>query len=224
MPRGEDVQRMFARITPRYDLLNCLLSLGLDNSWRRRVVAEAAPGRNEAALDLCTGTGALAALLAQRAGRVVGLDFCEPMLVDARRKYPGIEFVQGDAHTLPYPDGAFQVITIAFGLRNLERPTEALREWYRVLSPGGRLVVLELTRPERGVMCHLYAPYLRIAVPLVGGLVSGDFAAYRYLSTSIQGFMTVAQCLGMIQDAGFVRPRQVSFMGGVCNIMLGERE
>src|SRR3979409_1384478 len=148
-----------------------------------------APGGS--ALDVACGTGKLTALLARRSGpggRVVGLDFSPQMLEIARREHPGIEFIEGDALKLPFEDGSFDASTIAFGLRNLADPVNGLREMLRVVRPGGRAVVLEFVRPPRGPVGAAYRVYLKTLLPAIGGVLSGQPDAYRYLSDTVDSY------------------------------------
>jgi demethylmenaquinone methyltransferase/2-methoxy-6-polyprenyl-1,4-benzoquinol methylase len=221
---------LFARITPRYELVNILLSVGMCFGWRRRTVAASAVRPGDAALDLCCGTGALAAQLAEcvgPGGRVVGLDFCSAMLDEGRRlfgsRFPQLQFVEGDAHTLPFPDATWQAVTMAFGLRNLDDPERSLRDIARVLSPDGRVLILELTRPQAFPLKQLYHPYLRWIVPLIGGLVSGDWEAYRYLSRTISTFMGVPTVVDLMRQVGFRDVVAYPLSGGICTLLVGRR-
>lgn len=215
---------MFSAITPRYDVLNGLLSMGLDRGWRRHVVALARLQPGQRALDVCTGTGDLAALLAQAVGaggRTVGLDFCPEMLEKAGAKFPSIEWVQGDALQLPFDDASFEAATMAFGLRNVENTQKAFTELKRVVAPGGRVLILELTRPH-GPLRALYYPYLLGLLPLLGGLVSGNFAAYRYLGRSIAAFLPIDRLLAQMEEVGLRDPQAIPLLAGVATILMGE--
>lgn len=227
--KGARVREMFSAISRRYDLLNRVLSAGLDQGWRRRVVTMSAVESGGRALDLCAGTGDLAAMLAARVGpegEAVGLDFCDDMLTHARRKYPAsswpqLRFVCGDALDLPFEAAAYDTVTMAFGLRNLADPSRGFREMRRVVRPGGTVVVLELTRPN-GLLRLLYYPYLFVVLPLIGGLISGRFNAYRYLARSIAEFLPPERVLSQMRDAGLVNERAVRLMGGIATIFIGE--
>lgn len=231
MSRSAFVRSLFGRITPRYELVNVLLSLGMCYSWRNRTVRASRLLPGDQALDVCAGTGQLAALLAARVGqggKVTALDFCAPMLEEARRhfgplKFPQLDFVEGDAHQLPFPDGTWKAVTMAFGLRNLDDPARALTEVHRVLRPGGRALILELTRPSLPVFKQLYTPYLKYVVPLVGGLLSGNWEAYRYLSRSIAAFMGVPAVEQTMREAGFARVEAFPLSGGICTLLVGEK-
>jgi demethylmenaquinone methyltransferase / 2-methoxy-6-polyprenyl-1,4-benzoquinol methylase len=213
---------MFDRIAPRYDLVNTLLSGGLDGRWRRAAAAATRLAPEGSALDVACGSGRLTALLAARAagGRVVGLDFSEAMLARARHDHPGIEFQAGDALELPFADGTFDVATIAFGLRNLADPGRGLAEMARVAR---RLVVLEFVRPPATLFGALYRFHLRRVLPAVGSVVSGDATAYRYLSDTVDSYRTGAELAELAAAAGW---RSVEFRGltfGTVGLLIGIR-
>jgi demethylmenaquinone methyltransferase/2-methoxy-6-polyprenyl-1,4-benzoquinol methylase len=195
---------MFDRIARRYDLVNTVLSAGIDGGWRRRAAREARLAAGGSALDVACGSGKLTAELARIAGprgRVVGLDFSPEMLAIARHDHPGLEFLEGDALNLPFDDATFDAITIAFGLRNLADPVRGLREMARVLKPGGRAVVLEFVHPPKGPVGTAYRLYLRTLLPAVGGALSGQPTAYRYLSDTVDSYRTPAELMQMARDA-----------------------
>jgi len=207
------VQSIFNSIAPSYDLLNHLLSMGLDRRWWNRTARTfrtvlARP--NARVLDLCCGTGDLtAALLKHRpnaAGPITGLDFSAQMLHRARAKFPAanVLWVEGDAMHLPYPDNSFDLVTSAFGFRNLTNYTAALAEIHRVLAPNGQIGILECNQPY-GLSGRLYNLHLHHILPFIGGLISGDRAAYRYLPASIARFPRPPQMLSMLTAAGFTR-------------------
>jgi demethylmenaquinone methyltransferase/2-methoxy-6-polyprenyl-1,4-benzoquinol methylase len=207
------VRQIFNSIAPSYDLLNHLLSMGLDRRWWNRAARSFAPvlSRPEArVLDLCCGTGDMtAALLAQRpvnAAPVTGLDFSPEMLDRARAKYgsSNVSWVEGDAMHLPYADNSFDLVTAAFGFRNLTNYAEGLSEMHRVLAPGGMIGILECNQPD-GLSGFGYGMYFRHVLPLLGGMISGDRAAYRYLPESVARFPRPPQMLAMMGAAGFVQ-------------------
>ena len=183
---ADGVRRMFDRIAPVYDLMNRVMTAGLDRRWRRVTVEQVVrPG--DRVLDACCGTGDLA-VAAQRggAGVVVGLDFAERMLDIARRKEPAIEWVRGDMLALPFDDGSFDAATVGFGVRNVDDLEAGLRELRRVLRPGGRLGILEITTP-RGVLAPFYRLWFDRVIPLLGKVLPGG-DAYTYLPASVRRF------------------------------------
>lgn len=218
--RSSDIRSMFARIAPRYDLLNRILSLGRDVRWRRGVaerVEKIAPRRS---LDICTGTGDLALALPASA-TIYGSDFCLPMLVQARAKAARspkrLSVFAADALHMPIGDGMLDVVTVAFGIRNFEDVAAGLRELARVLRPGGTLLVLEFSRP-RGPLAPLLSWWMRHVPARVGRLVSGDPEAYGYLTQSARSFAEGAELCAMLERSG-VRPVDVTpVTGGVATL------
>ena len=207
--KGAEVRAMFDAIAPRYDLLNAVLSLGIDRGWRRQAVAAALEKRPADLLDVATGTADLAIALrrANPDARVVGVDFAEAMLDVGRAKAArqGVEVTLevGDGTALPYRDASFDAVTIAYGLRNFADVDAGLREFRRVLRPGGRLVVLEFPPPPRGVFGRLFRFYFLRVVPLLGGAISGRRSAYAYLPASVLAFPTPPALAERLRDAGF---------------------
>lgn len=209
MTARRDVAAMFARIAPSYDRANTVLSLGRDAAWRRCAAAAAALRPGDSALDVACGTGRLSAELRASVGPsgiVVGLDVSEAMLAVARAADASIEWVVGDATALPYGDGRFDAVTIAFGLRNLADPDRGLAEMRRVARPGGRLVVLEFLRPPPGVVGSAYRLYLRHGLPWLGGRIAGDREAYRYLGATVDSYLTGQQLVELARRAGWEQP------------------
>jgi len=212
MPDPLAVNTMFARIAPRYDLANRLLSGGADRWWRRRLVAAVRRAQPQAVLDLATGSGDVALALGRALPSTVaitGMDFCAPMLAaaEAKKRRAGgganIRFREGDGLALPLPDAAVDAVTIAFGLRNMADRPRALREMRRVLRPpGGRLFVLEFSQPRRWFRPCYYA-YLGHLLPRLAGFITGDRTAYEYLDDSIRQFPDPAQLGEELRDAGF---------------------
>jgi demethylmenaquinone methyltransferase/2-methoxy-6-polyprenyl-1,4-benzoquinol methylase len=222
---------MFGRIAPRYDLLNTLMTFGMDADWRARAVAAAAPPPDGRALDVGTGTGALALALARAMprGHVVGVDFTGPMIAraPARAGAAGLaeqaRFAQADALRLPFPDTNFDCVTSAFVVRNVADLAQAFREQARVLRPGGRAVCLELTRPRLPLFRQVFAWYFHGWVPRLGALVAGDAAAYTYLPESVDHFPDPATLAEIIRQAGFARVRYEVLGLGTVSLHVGER-
>jgi demethylmenaquinone methyltransferase/2-methoxy-6-polyprenyl-1,4-benzoquinol methylase len=215
---------MFDRIAGRYDLLNTVLSGGTDAGWRKKAARSTGLTAGESALDVACGSGKLTELLSRIAGdggRVVGLDFSPQMLEVARRDHPGIEFLEGDALKLPFEDGRFDASTIAFGLRNLAEPVKGLREMLRVVKPGGKAVVLEFVRPAENVVGTAYRIYLRTLLPAIGGIVSGQPAAYRYLSDTVDSYRTPEELRAMAAAAGWSGVRFEPLALGTVGILSG---
>lgn len=226
--KGERVQAMFARIVPRYDAMNTIMTFGLHRRWRR-VAARLAEPRGAVALDLGSGTGDFALDLAGAgARRVIGVDFCEEMLVVARAKArvarldSSVTFAVGDALRLPFPDRSFDRVVNGFLLRNVADLPGALAEMARVLKPGGRLVCLEITHPPAAV-----APFANLyfgsVVPLLGAAITGETDAYRYLPASLAPLPDIQRLARMLTDAGFVdvRARRLGF--GTVALHVGTR-
>lgn len=215
---------MFDRIARRYDLVNTVLSLGTDGGWRRRAARESGLIAGGSALDVACGSGKLTAELARIAGpggRVIGLDFSPEMLEVARRQHAGLQFTQGDALNLPFDDGTFNVSTIAFGLRNLADPVRGLREMLRVVRGGGKAIVLEFVRPPRGPVGATYRVYLRTLLPAVGGALSGEPSAYRYLSDTVDSYRTPDELRAMATAAGWTQIRFIPLAAGTVGILSG---
>lgn len=211
---------MFDRIAPRYDLMNKLMSVGLDRRWRRLAAAAADVSLGSDALDVCTGTGDLAFLLADRVGptgSVTGVDFSEPMLERARVKATArgvpATFQQADALALPFDADRFDGATVAFGARNLADLEGGIAEMRRVVRPGGRVVILEITTPKR--LRRLHGLWFDRLVPRIGALVGGDRAAYKYLPASAKRFPSPPELGALMSDAGLTDVTWRGFMGGI---------
>jgi len=215
----EGVQRMFDRIAPVYDAMNRVMTAGLDQRWRR-LTASSVVRPGDRVLDACCGTGDLA--LADRAagGRVTGLDFSEPMLERARRKSAEIEWVRGDLLELPFEDASFDAATVGFGVRNVADLERSLRELRRVLRPGGRLGILEITTP-RGPLRHFYGLWFDRIVPLLGKALPGG-SAYTYLPASVRRFPDAEGLAALLDEAGFRRIRYRFLAGGIVALHTGE--
>ena len=222
------VREMFSGIAKRYDLLNHLLSGNVDKRWRRIVatkVREKLPSSSSRILDVACGTGDLSLTLFEITGaRVVGTDFCRPMLEIAAGKTPkGLPLIEGDALALPFRDGTFEVVTIAFGLRNLASIDSGLAELRRVLKPGGWVAVLEFSRPANAVLRPLFGLYFTKVLPLLGGLISGSHGAYSYLPASVQKFPDQKQLSLLMQRAGFEQVEFENLSGGIAALHMGRR-
>lgn len=230
MAKKEKVQEMFNGIAPKYDLLNHLLSLGIDKAWRRKAMRELERGAKDRVLDVACGTGDFS-IEALRHGvrQVVGVDISENMLAVAREKARDkgleeqLEFLYGDSEQLTFPDENFDAVTVAFGVRNFEHLERGLREMCRVLRPGGHVVILEFSTPDRFPMKQLYRFYFKHILPRVGGLVSGDRGAYEYLPASVFAFPQGDRFLDIMRACGFrdVRRRPLTF--GIATLYTGEK-
>ena len=216
---AEGVRAMFDRIAPVYDLMNRVMTVGLDGRWRR-ATAESVVRPGDRVLDACCGTGDLALAGAQAGGNVTGLDFSERMLERARRKAPELDWLQGDLLALPFDDASFDAATVGFGVRNVEDIPAALRELRRVLRPGGRVGVLEITRPT-GFLRHFYGIWFDRIVPLLGRVLPGG-AAYTYLPASVRRFPGPEDLSRALEEAGFARVRFRLFAGGIVALHVGE--
>jgi demethylmenaquinone methyltransferase/2-methoxy-6-polyprenyl-1,4-benzoquinol methylase len=215
---------MFDRIAGRYDLVNTVLSGGTDSGWRRRAARVTGLTAGGSALDVACGSGKLTVQLARIAGpkgRVVGLDFSSQMLEVARRDHPGIEFVEGDALKLPFDDESFDASTIAFGLRNLADPVGGLREMLRVVRK--RAVVLEFVRPPKGPVGTAYRLYLKTLLPAIGGAISGQRSAYKYLSDTVDSYRTPDELRAMAKAAEWSNVRYEGLAMGTVGIVSGQR-
>ena len=217
---------MFDRIAQRYDTVNTVLSAGTDGGWRRRAARETGLREGGSALDVACGSGKLAARLQALTGphgRVVGLDFSARMLEIARREHPGIEFVEGDALNLPFYDAEFDAATIAFGLRNLADPVRGLAEMMRVVKSGSRAVVLEFVRPPDTLAGSAYRLYLRRVLPAIGGAISGEPQAYRYLSDTVDSYRSPGELGDMAMRAGWRDVRYHGLAMGTVGVLSGTR-
>jgi demethylmenaquinone methyltransferase/2-methoxy-6-polyprenyl-1,4-benzoquinol methylase len=221
---------MFDRIAGVYDLMNTAMTVGLHHRWRERAVDRAEVGPEDSALDVCCGTGDLALALAERIGAqgtVIGCDFSEAMLELARRKAAergasGVRFEWADALELPYEDESFDAVTVGFGVRNLADLERGLAEMARVLRPGGRLVILEITQPRRPPLSMFFSLWFDRIVPLLGS-VAGDRAAYTYLPESVKRFPDPEGLAAAIAGAGLERIRYTVLAGGIIAIHSGVR-
>jgi demethylmenaquinone methyltransferase/2-methoxy-6-polyprenyl-1,4-benzoquinol methylase len=216
----ERVQTMFDRIAPVYDAMNRVMTAGLDRRWRRATIRAVVQSDNDV-LDVACGTGDLAAEAARAGGRVTGLDFSPEMLVRARRKEPSVEWVQGDMLALPFADASFDAATCGFGVRNASDLDLALRELARVLRPGGRVGILEITRP-RGLLRFFFAFWFDRVVPMLGRVLPGG-EAYTYLPASVRRFPAADELVTVLERAGFRDVRYRLFGGGIVALHTGTR-
>ena len=224
------IRAMFGSIAERYDLLNHLLSANTDIAWRRLVVEQVLTGRETAILDVACGTGDLALELHKSAPRdctVVGLDFTGPMLRIARKKSLGsgsedITWIEGDGLHLPFGDGEFDLLTIAFGIRNMESLEGALREMLRVLRPGGKLAILEFSQPDNVLIRSLYMPYFLHVLPRIGALLSRK-SAYLYLPFSALHFPRRKELARLMLRCGYGRVRHCALSFGIAALHIGEK-
>ena len=229
---SEKIQRMFGEIAPRYDLLNRLLSMGIDRRWRRRTTRLVPPGDGPV-LDVCTGTGDLA-LAYWRAGgrkvRVVGTDFAYPMLAIAKSKAAKadaeahVSFLEADTLDLPFPDECFRVVTVAFGLRNVCDTDRGLREMARVCRAGGRVAVLEFSTPAVWPIQQVYLSYFRHVLPRIGQAVArNEQSAYNYLPESVGEFPQGEVLAGRMMEAGLHEVRFHPFTFGIATLYVGKK-
>lgn len=236
--RAAKVNDLFARIAPRYDLINDIQSFGLHRLWKRRVVRLAGVRPGERALDLCCGTGDLTFALARNGARAVGLDFSEQMLRVAAEKLgrfrigakpsaqttgPDVEFIRGDAQQIPFPENTFDIITIGYGLRNLADLDVGIRDMLRVSKPGGRLVALEFGKPDNALWRAIYFNYLKTFLPLLGRLFCGNAAAYAYVLESLKNYPAQKGVSARMQAGGWQNVHVFNLMGGLMSIHCAEK-
>ncbi len=231
LPQKADTPAMFTSIADRYDLLNRVLSLGIDGHWRTEVVRAADVTGNVRILDACTGTADVAIAFARAlpACSVVGIDLSGAMLAVGQRKVAArdlehrITLRRGDVLDIPFPDAEFDVVSVAFGLRNLPDYSRGISEMVRTLKPGGKLVILEFSPPTHALFLRSYHFYLHRIVPVVGGLVSGSRVAYRYLASSIGEFLPPDRITELMRRAELTDVRERKLAGGITRIFRGER-
>ena len=216
------VQQMFAAIAPSYDLNNRLHSLWRDQAWRRKAVKLAQLKSTDNVVDVACGTGDLTIAFSNalsnlgNPGKAIGIDFTYEMLPIARRK-SAAAYINGDAQALPLPDASCDVVSIAFGIRNVADPLAAIREFKRILRPGGRLIILEFSLPTNPLLLAMYNFYFRKILPRTATLISGDkTGAYKYLPESVNTFIGREQMIGMMTTAGFKTVEQFPMTFGVC--------
>lgn len=231
-PSRKNVHLMFDRIAQRYDLLNHLLSAGLDIRWRKAAVRELPAFSGVQVLDLACGTGDLAIAAAKRLGgdcRIVGVDLAEKMLEIGRHKIAKrgldntITLQTGDGMALPFEDNKLDAAMIAFGIRNMPDTVGCLREMHRVLKPGGRVVVLEFSMPANFLVRGWYLFYFRYLLPLIGTVISGDGYAYRYLNRTVETYAQGEAFLDLMREAGYTEVGQKWLSAGIASIYVGDK-
>jgi demethylmenaquinone methyltransferase/2-methoxy-6-polyprenyl-1,4-benzoquinol methylase len=228
---GTKVRGMFAEIAPRYDLVNRLLSGGIDVWWRHVTVSRVPPPPTGAMLDVCTGTGDLALAYAAKAAvgvRIVGSDFCGPMLAHgiekAKKSGAAVEWIEADAMNLPFADGEFDLVTVAFGLRNIADTARGLAEMARVLKPRGRLAILEFSLPGNPLIRAGYLWYFRRVLPFIGNLVARNRSdAYTYLNRSVEEFPAGERLAALVRDAGFATVELFPLTCGIATLSVATK-
>ena len=232
MPKKEKVREMFDSIAPSYDRLNHVLSMNVDKLWRRYALKEIVDGTPQRILDVACGTGDSTVSIAKAAGEgssVIGVDISEGMmaLVQGKAEKAGVAgrigLEDADGEALPYGDGTFYRVTCALGIRNIEHKEKGLEEFLRVLRPGGKAVILELSVPQNRLVRWAYDLYFMRILPRIGGAVSGDRAAYKYLPASVHNFPSPKDFCKMMEQAGFSAVRFRTFTFGLCRMFVGER-
>lgn len=223
--KKQQVEEMFDHIAPKYDLLNHVLSMGIDKLWRKRAVRMLKVHRPSSVLDVATGTGDFAVEVARiKPAEIVGFDLSEQMIRVGEEKIKRlhldhlIRFQKGDSENMPFESGSFDAITVAFGVRNFENLEKGLAEFYRVLKPGGVAIILEFSRPRNFPFKQLYLFYFRRILPFIGGLVSKDSSAYSYLPESVMAFPDDQDFLNILSRTGFNDSRQCRLTMGIATI------
>jgi len=214
---------MFDDVAKHYDRTNAVLSVGNAYLWRVQTVKAVAPQAGERILDIAAGTGTSSAALARSGARVVAVDFSAGMIAEGRKKHSNIEFIEANAEKLPFGDNEFDAVTISFGLRNVNDPKAALGEMYRVLKPGGRLVICEFSKPPRALLRTGYWAYLKYVMPTVASTASSNPAAYSYLMESIKDWPDQGQLSQWIRGAGFVRVAHRNLTAGIVALHRGRK-
>jgi demethylmenaquinone methyltransferase / 2-methoxy-6-polyprenyl-1,4-benzoquinol methylase len=219
----DEVSGMFDGVARHYDRTNAIMSVGNAQLWRAATVRAVDPQSGERILDVAAGTGTSSAALARTGATVVALDFSAGMIAEGRRRHPELEFVEADAEKLPFGEDEFDAVTISFGLRNVAHPKAALAEMYRVLKPGGRLVICEFSRPQRALFRTGYAAYMRFVLPVVAAVASSNKDAYGYLRESIQQWPDQGTLSQWIRGVGFTRVAYRNLTAGVVALHRGHK-
>jgi demethylmenaquinone methyltransferase/2-methoxy-6-polyprenyl-1,4-benzoquinol methylase len=218
---------MFDDIAPSYDLMNRVMTMGQDQGWRRFVVKQAGDPGNGRVLDLATGTGDIASLMEKKFpdGKHFGADFSLNMLSEARKRFSdqAIDWQASDANNLPYKNNTFESVTFGYLLRNVDDSLVVLKEIHRVLQPGGRVVCLDTTPPEKNLLYPFIRFYFRFGIPLLGRFIASDEAAYSYLTGSTMDFHTAEELAGIFREAGFTNVDYKKFMMGTIGIHWGKK-
>jgi demethylmenaquinone methyltransferase/2-methoxy-6-polyprenyl-1,4-benzoquinol methylase len=231
VPKKEQVAEMFNKIAFRYDLLNRFLSAGIDRGWRKKAIRELIPVSPANILDVATGTADMPVMMMKylSPSRIVGIDISKGMLSLGKRKIlklhleNKISLQSGDAEAIEFPDASFDGVTVAFGVRNFQNLEKGLAEMLRVLRPGGRLVVLEFSKPTKGVFLQIYKTYLRFVAPRVGKIVSGNGEAYQYLNDSVTAFPEGEVFTGIMNQTGYTNTYYHKLSLGICTVYCGSK-
>jgi len=225
LSKKQQVEQMFDNISGKYDLLNRILSMGIDVSWRKKVVKSVKKEKPKSILDIATGTGDLAIAMAKATdAKITGFDLSAGMLEVGKVKVKDenlqdqIEMIQGDAENMPFEDNSFDAITVSFGVRNFENLEKGLNEIYRVLKPGGKFIILEFSQPESFPMKQLYGFYSRSILPRIGKKISKDQSAYTYLPDSVQAFPYGNEMKKILKKSNFVNPYDKKLTFGIASI------
>jgi len=228
--KKEQVAAMFDNIAGNYDFLNHFLSMGIDIRWRKKAIRLLKPYHPKYILDVATGTGDLAiAALSLHPDKVVGVDISEKMIEIGREKIKKkkltdkIQLLPGDSEKLIFIDDSFDAVTVAFGVRNFENLNKGLKDIYRVLKPGGVVVILEFSMPKKSPFKQLYNLYFRYILPVIGKMISKDYAAYTYLPDSVMAFPQGEAFTNILQSIGFNTTKHISLTFGVATIYIGEK-
>ncbi len=228
MSKGPGVQKMFDGIAPSYDRMNRVMTMGQDQGWRRFVVDKAGNPGQGLVLDLATGTGDIAALMGRSypGANVIGADFSLNMLQEAQKRFQGqqIAWQASDANHLPYNDNSFESVTFGYLLRNVDDSLQVLKEVCRVLKPGGRVVCLDTTPPEKNILYPFIRLYFRFGIPFLGRLIASDEAAYAYLTGSTMDFHSAEDLARIFTEAGFVEVDYKKFMMGTIAVHWGRKK
>ena len=228
--KKQQVEQMFDNIAPKYDFLNHFLSLGIDKLWRKKAIRILSGYKSDLLLDVATGTGDFAIAASKlKPQKIIGFDLSEQMLNVGRTKVTHlrldhvIEFQKGDSESMPFANGQFDAITVAFGVRNFENLENGLKEFFRVLKPDGVVVILEFSKPKYFPMKQLYSFYFFGILPLVGRMVSKDSSAYSYLPESVMAFPDDQKFLSILQTVGFSRTSQKRLSFGIATIYIAQK-